>query len=82
VRPALDHAADDAGLLQDLQVLGDRRLGDVEAAGDFANARRAGGKPFDDLAADRVREGAEWIVNDLVNSSAWGSRWDEVGGPS
>jgi hypothetical protein len=40
-------------------VLGDRRLGDVEAAGGFADGRRAGREPFDDLAADRVGEGTE-----------------------
>ena len=74
VRPALDHAGDDARLLQHLQVLGDRRLGDAEAAGDFADGRRAGGEAFDDPAADRVRERLEWIVNHLVNSTRRESR--------
>ena len=69
VRPALDHAGDDAGLLQHLQVLGDRGLGHPEAGGGFADGRRAGGEAFDDAAADRVRERPERIVNHLVNDS-------------
>jgi hypothetical protein len=55
-------------------VLGDRGLGHVEAAGDFADGGRADRQAFDDPAADRVREGLEWIVNHLVNSSERGRR--------
>jgi hypothetical protein len=50
-------------------VLGDRGLGDVEAAGDFPNGRRADGEAFDDPAADRMGESLERIINYLVNYS-------------
>ena len=67
VRPALDHAPDDAGLLQHLQVLGDRGLRHAEAAGGLADRRRTLGEALDDAAADRVRERLERIVNHRVN---------------
>ena len=69
VGPALDDARHDAGLLQDLQVLGDRRLGHAEAAGGVTDRRRACGQALDDAAADRVRERLERIVNHRVNDS-------------
>ena len=53
VRPALDHARDDARLLQDLQVLGDRGLGHAEAAGGF-DRRSPGLRP----GARRCRGGS------------------------
>ena len=54
VRPAVDHAPDHPGLLQHLQVLGDRGLGHAEAGGGVADRGRAFGQPLDDAAADRV----------------------------
>ena len=74
VRPALDHARDDAGLLEHLQVLRDRGLRDAEAAGGLADGRRARGEALDDAAADRVREGLERIVNHTVNDIRDASR--------
>jgi hypothetical protein len=50
-------------------VLGDRGLGDAEAAGGLGDGRRAGGQPLDDTAADRVCERFEWIVNQKVNTT-------------
>ena len=69
VRPALDHARHDAGLLQHLQVLGDRGLRHPEAAGGLADRRRTFGEALDDAAADRMRERLERIVNHLVNGT-------------
>src|SRR5947199_7587972 len=69
VRPALDYPADDARLLQNLEVLGDRRLGHLEVTGDFTDGCRTGGEAFDNPAADRIRESLEWIVNHLVNDN-------------
>jgi hypothetical protein len=68
VRPALDHARHDAGFLQHLQVLGDRRLGHPEAGAGVAHGRRTCGEALDDAAADRVRKRLERIVNHRVNS--------------
>ena len=52
----VDRAGDDAGLLEHLQVLGDRGLGDAEAGRDVPDRRRPGGEALDDAAADRVGE--------------------------
>jgi hypothetical protein len=64
---AVDHAADDPALFEHLQVLGDRWLGDGEIAGDFADRGGPRGETFDDLAADRVKQGSERTINYLVS---------------
>jgi hypothetical protein len=69
MRPALDHAPHHPALLQHPQVPGDRGLGHTEAGGGLTDGRGALGEPFDDAAADRVRERPERIVNHLVNRS-------------
>ena len=69
VRAPVDHADDDAGLLEHLQVLGDRRLGDREVPGRLGDGGRALREPLDDPAADRMGECLERIVNHSVNSS-------------
>src|SRR2546421_10378111 len=61
VGPAVDHAAHDPCLLQQLQVPRDGRLGDAQVPGDLTNRGRAAAEPLDDVAADRMREGGERI---------------------
>jgi len=67
VRPAGDGSPADAGLLEHPQALRDRGLGDTEPAGRVPDRGRAGGQALDDLAADRVGESSERIVNQTVN---------------
>src|SRR4051794_40622697 len=61
VEPARAGAAlaDQAGLAQHLEVLGDRGLGDVEPRGDLAGAQLAGAQHPQDLAALGLGEGLE-----------------------
>jgi len=54
MRPALDHARHHAGLLQHLQVLGDRGLRHPEATGGLTDRRRTFGETLDDATTDRV----------------------------
>src|SRR3954464_10378275 len=66
--PALHHARDDAGCLEPLQVLRDRRLRDPEAAGRLGDGGRARGEVLDDAPADRMGKRSERIVNHCVNN--------------
>src|ERR1051325_2417947 len=74
MRPPLHHAHDHARLLEHLEVLGDRGLGDPEAAGGLADGGRPSGQPLDDAAPDGGSERAEGIVHHVVNSRRrWGA---------
>jgi hypothetical protein len=54
--PALDHSHDDAGLLEQLQVSGDRGLRHAEIPSGGADRQRSLAQPLDDPTTDRVRE--------------------------
>ena len=60
--------ADEAGALQDLEVLGDRRLGQRGGPGELDDAGLAGREPLEDCAAGRVGEGREGEAEGVV---AW-----------
>src|SRR5271166_5421734 len=55
----LTAAGDQAGVLQHLEVLGDRGEAHVERFGQFGDRGLAGGQPCQDRPARRVREGRE-----------------------
>src|SRR5207244_6260806 len=67
VGPAVDHAAHDARLLQQLQVPRDGRLGDAEVPGHLSDCRRPDAEPFYDLAPEWMRERLERIVRHYAN---------------
>jgi hypothetical protein len=51
-----------AGPPEDAQVLGNRRLGDAEAAGELADGVGAAPEALDEAPAGGVREGAERLL--------------------
>ena len=55
-------AYDEAGALQDADVLGDRIERDVERLGQLRDPRLAGGEALQDLPAGLVREGHQGVV--------------------
>src|SRR3954463_4015637 len=67
MRPAGDHARDDAGLLEHLQMPRDRRLGNGQAATRLTHGGGTLAEPLDDLPAGRVGQGGERIVSHFAN---------------
>jgi hypothetical protein len=64
---AIDHARDHVGLLEQLQMSRDRRLGDAEVPSELADRAWAAAQPLDDLPPDRMREGGKRIVSYFAN---------------
>ena len=57
---------DQLGLLQHLDVLGDRLLGDLERFGQFVDGGRAPAEPGDDAPPDGIGQGQEGRVEAVV----------------
>jgi len=58
---------DQMGVLQDSQVLGDRRPGDRKAPGELADRLRPVQQPLEDGSAGRIAEGVQ-LLGVLVNN--------------
>src|SRR5262245_9052943 len=64
---AVDHPCDDACVLEQPQMSGDRRLGHAEAPARLADGGGPGAEPRHDLAAERMGERRECIVSHYAN---------------
>jgi hypothetical protein len=75
----ITRAGNQAGLFQDLDVLGDGLLGDREGFGELVDARIAAREAGDQGASDGVGEGQEGAIERVVGISGrvmevWSSR--------